>query len=502
MAAPKNPDIKLIQRAVQGNRKAFTTLFNKHFHAVYNFALMLSRDPALAEDITQEAFIRAHLNINKLGEPWNFRAWIFRLTRNYFIDQTRKERDVDSLEEDVQVKSTGPTPEKATMSSETADRVYGTLTKLSSQHREILVLRELNQFSYAEIGNILDIGDSNVKVSLHRARAAFQESYGIQLLLEDPEGDCQEVTALLGALHDNELLDQDQFVRDHLKDCPECQERRQILIAQSVAFGAIIPVIPPKALAERILKETGGPPQGPAVQKPSLIKGMFGYGGGVIVLGAMVWVVYSLIFNTRSILPNFPISGEFPPTSEVLAPAPPTEEAAQPPPPPPPPPPSPSPTKDDSCSIFEELEMSLMLLNIRKDDLSLPVYVKMVGGIQGGSQEEGIGNPLWPYSASLGDISANNCNLQGFPDRLYCLFILEPEMPGQEYLFQLKLEHCEVPVYSQMVLLPALPEASHDQPSHDQPVGCHAGLDAESCKIQGGGYKKINDSEYQCFCPP
>ncbi len=96
------------------------------------------------------------------------------------------------------VRSTGPGPEKETMSRETADRVQFTLNKLNIQQREILVLRELNQFSYAEIGEILDMQDSNVKVSLHRARAAFQESYGIQLLLEDPEGECEEVAGLLG----------------------------------------------------------------------------------------------------------------------------------------------------------------------------------------------------------------------------------------------------------------------------------------------------------------
>jgi len=342
MAQPSNPDLQLVQKAVNGNRKAFTTLFNRHFQSVYNFAIMLSRDPALAEDLTQEAFIRAHANLDRLGPPWNFRAWIFRLTRNYFIDLTRKDRDVDSLEEDTPVRSSGPGPERETMSREAADRVQNTLNKLSPQYREILVLRELNEFSYAEIGEILEIGDSNVKVSLHRARAAFQESYGIQLLLEDPEGECHEVTGLLEALHDNEeLLDRDQFVREHLKVCPECRERRQMLIAQSVALGAFVPVIPPKALAERILKKTGSSPQGPAAQKPSLIKGIFGYGGGAAVLGAMVWIVYSLIFNTPKILPNFPGSENFTPIPEVLVPAAPTEAAAE---VSPPLPPTPTPT--------------------------------------------------------------------------------------------------------------------------------------------------------------
>ena len=506
MAQPSNPDLQLVQKAVNGNRKAFTSLFNRYFQSVYNFALMLSRDPALAEDLTQEAFIRAHANLDRLGPPWNFRAWIFRLTRNYFIDLTRKDRDVDPLEEDTPVRSTGPGPERETMSREAADRVQNTLNKLTPQFREILVLRELNQFSYAEIGEILDIGDSNVKVSLHRARAAFQESYGIQLLLEDPEGECQEVTSLLGALHDNEeLLDQELFVREHLKVCPECRERRQVLIAQSVALGAFIPVIPPKALAERILKQTGSPPTGPAIQKPGLIKGLFGYGGGAIVLGAMIWIAYSMIFNTQSILPNFPQSETSTPTPEVLAPAAPAEAAAEVPPPPPPPPPpplppsSPPPAEDERCELFEELEISLVVLNIIDGTYNIPIYIKMEEGILGGGSGGENGDPLWPYIAWLGGNPANKCDLQGFPDRLYCMFTLKPEMPGTEQFFKLEMETCEGLLYSQYVVLP---EILQSQEGGSEPVGCHASLAPRECKTEGGEYRKINDTEYLCFCPP
>lgn len=498
MAQPSNPDLQLVQKAVNGNRKAFTTLFNRYFQSVYNFALMLSCDPALAEDLTQEAFIRAHANLDRLGPPWNFRAWIFRLTRNYFIDLTRKDRNVDPLEEDTPARSEGPGPEKETMYREAAYRVQNTLNKLSPQHREILVLRELNQFSYSEISEILDIGDSNVKVSLHRARAAFQESFGIQLLLEDPEGECKEVTALLGALHDNEeLLDQEQFVREHLKDCPECQERRQTLIAQSVALGAFIPVIPPQALAERILNKTGSPPKGPAVQKPNLIKGIFGYGGGAIVLGAMVWIVYSLIFNTPSILPNFPGSGDLTPTPEVLAPAAPTEAVAEVPPPPPPPPPPP--TEDPRCVLFEEIDISLVTLNIIDGTYNIPVYLKMIPEVPGGGKTGEIGETVWPFEAWLDGIPSYKCDLQGFPDRLYCLFTLSPEMPGTEQFFKLEMEGCEGLLYSQYVVLP---EIQQSEEGGSEPVGCHAGLDARECKILGGEYRKINDTQYLCFCPP
>ncbi len=487
MAQPIKPDLQLVQKAVKGNRKAFTTLFDRHFQSVYNFALMLSSDPALAEDLTQEAFIRAHAKLHSLGPPWNFRAWIFRLTRNYFIDLTRKDRKVDPLEEGLPVKAPGPGPERETMSIETAVRVQNTLNKLNTQHREILVLRELNEFSYAEIGEILNIRDSNVKVSIHRARAAFQESYGIQLLLEDPEGECQEVAGLLGSLHDNEqLLEQDRFVKEHLKVCGECQQRRQLLIDQSVVFGAFIPVIPPQALAERILKKTAGVNTAQSTQKSSLIKGLMGYGGPTAVLGVMVWIVYSLIFSTQMILPNFP-NAEIENTPVVLAGPVPTDTAAQPPPPPPAPPLS------DRCKPFEDLEISLILLNIPAETMILPLYFKIEGGIPGLGLEIADDPGPWEYNALLGSVESNLCSLQGFDDRLYCMFTIPDTVSGTAQNLILFINGCEDPIIS-------LPQVSIPEPLSAEQI-CFQDLSEPDCEAAGGTYQKPAIRAPFCDCP-
>ncbi len=436
MAQPIHSDEQLAKKAIKGNRKAFTALFNRYFQAVYNFALSLSNDPAQAEDLTQEAFIRAHRNLDRFGPPWNFKAWIFRLTRNYFIDLYRKEAHVDPLEEGDPVISPTPGPERVASSRDAANRVQSTLARLSAQQREILVLRELNEFSYAEIGEILNLSLSNVKVSLHRARAAFQESYGIHLLLEDPTGDCQDVAGLLHSLHDREeLFDQERFAREHLKTCQECQERQKVLIAQSVAFGAFVPVVPPPDLAERILEKTSGASGGGSGSGNGPLQNILGYGGGAAVLGLMVWLAFMLVFNTEKILPNFPRNGAGLATPAVLAPAAPTETPIEAPPPPPPPL---QPTEDERCTLFEEIEISLVMLNIIDGTYNIPVYLKMADGVPGGPGEEGSGETLWPYSAWLGEIPAYKCDLQGFPDRLYCMFTLMPDMPGTEQFFQLE----------------------------------------------------------------
>lgn len=501
MTQPSNPDLQLVQKAVKGDRRAFTTLFYRYFQSVYNYALMLCRDPAMAEDLTQEAFIRAHSNLARFSSPWNFRTWIFRLTHNYFIDLIRKEREVDPLEEGDHVISTSPGPEKEILMREVADRVQGALDQLRVQHREILVLRELNGFSYTEMGEILNISISNVKVMLHRARAAFQDIYGIQLLLENPTEECEEVAELLHALHDNEdLLDQERFAREHLKDCEACQERKQWLVSQSLVFGALIPVVPPDALAKHILQRTSGMKGWRSAQRSGRqIRRILGYGGAASVLGVTVWLIFTLIFNTEKLLPNFPRNedGNQIPAALVQ----PTPTDTDPEPPPPPPPPTLPPSGDESssserCNLFEEEEISLVLLHIQAETMNLPLYFKIEGGIPGPGREIPDDPAPWVYSARLGTIDSNNCSLQGFDDRLYCMFTLPVNTPGMALDLALFLNGCDDPIITlPRVSVPELLSSEQASPT------CNKNLPKGPCEAAGGIFHEVFFIPSYCECP-
>lgn len=307
MTQEKKLNKELIQRTLLGDVEAFAELFREHFQPVYNYALSLCNDPASAEDLTQEAFIRAHANLERFGPPWNFRTWMFRLTRNYFIDLTRKERKVEPLEEGYNVLSTDPSPEKETLMNEVANKVQRTLQLLRAQHREILVLRELNGFSYTEISEVMNISGSNVKVLLHRARASFQETYGIRLLLEEPVEGCQEVTQLLNLLHDGEsLYDRERFVKEHLKECDACQQRHRWLITQSAIFGSVIPIVPPSSLLERIFEETGLSKRLRKTRRARNLRRGLTYGSISGAIGAAVWLLISTFSSPGNNLPNPP----------------------------------------------------------------------------------------------------------------------------------------------------------------------------------------------------
>ena len=119
---PDEIGIELIQRAVRGDRQAFASLFERYFQSVYNYALSLSNDPATAEDLTQEAFIKAHTHLPGFKPPWNFRSWIFRMTRNLFLDLIGGRPEVDSFDDTSPLPEPGPSPESRVVASEATRR--------------------------------------------------------------------------------------------------------------------------------------------------------------------------------------------------------------------------------------------------------------------------------------------------------------------------------------------------------------------------------------------
>jgi RNA polymerase sigma-70 factor (ECF subfamily) len=295
MPASNATEIDLVQRAARGDASAFTSLFERYFQSVYNYALSMCGDPAQAEDLTQEAFIRAHENLSKLGPPWHFRPWIFRMTRNLFIDLTRRSHPAEALDDSMPLPASGPSPESRAVIREVAERVRETLGEMSGKSREALVLRELHGLSYGEMAEVLDTTPAYVKTLLHRSRAQFQEAYGIRLLIEEPTEDCPEVAGLLHTLHDGEdLRDREAFVREHLKTCDACRERQRWLSTQSGLLAALVPSMPPPGLAERILRRTGGisgerarPKRGmETLGKPLLF-------GGALIVVALGWLFFS-----------------------------------------------------------------------------------------------------------------------------------------------------------------------------------------------------------------
>lgn len=150
--------------------------FEAHAPRLFAYALNLSRDPDVAADLVQDCAVRA---LGAFGSPSDdraYRAWLFRILRNLFIDQFRRNglvsietREPDALEQ----VDDWPPAEDAIITSITIKQALG---RLSTDHRDIVLLVDMIGFTYAEVSTIADIPLGTVMSRLSRARKAMLEA--------------------------------------------------------------------------------------------------------------------------------------------------------------------------------------------------------------------------------------------------------------------------------------------------------------------------------------
>jgi RNA polymerase sigma-70 factor, ECF subfamily len=274
-------DTGLIKRAVRGDPDAFARLFDAHYEAVHRYGMWLCGDPDVAEDITQETFIRAHRSLNSLGPPYNIRAWLFRLARNYYIDQQRRKNPEVPLNPEAPIAALTPTPESQIAFGELSSPISIALGRLPTSQREALVLREIEGMQYADIADVLGMSLDNVKVMLHRARNTFKDYYAVRILAEDPRQKCEVLGDLLDTFVDGQALtaEEDALVRQHIKQCETCQQRKREIAAIGLLLRGIRLPGPTKRLRRPRKKQLS------KVLIASALAAVF-IGGSVLVAGA------------------------------------------------------------------------------------------------------------------------------------------------------------------------------------------------------------------------
>jgi len=159
-----------------------------HLDAAYNFARFLSRNPDAAQDIVQEAFLRAYRGFDGY-QGGDARAWIFSIVRNCYHNWLLERRRKARVEVDVQrpdhaegfsiddVASDADTPETVLLRSGESNRVRIVLDKLPRSLREVLVLRELEGLSYRQIAETFALPIGTVMSRLARARTRFESAW-------------------------------------------------------------------------------------------------------------------------------------------------------------------------------------------------------------------------------------------------------------------------------------------------------------------------------------
>ena len=144
------------------------------FDQLYNFAHWMTQDATEAEDLVQETYAKALRGFSGFQMGTNFRAWIFRILRNAFLNSRAGLKTValdDNVEEPA---SLAPSPEAVLVAQANRDAVQEGLSELAMPHREILLLCEVEEMSYEEIAQVLAIPIGTVMSRLSRARKALR----------------------------------------------------------------------------------------------------------------------------------------------------------------------------------------------------------------------------------------------------------------------------------------------------------------------------------------
>lgn len=179
----------LLERCRHGDTNAFSRLVMKYQDRVFNTCWRMCGDRTEAEDLTQEAFVKAFQAIGRFAGRSQFYTWIFRIAVNLVMSARRKERRTGTISLDAthgrnggrddppqadRLPAAGGTPAEQATGSEQKSLVLQALYRLDEEHRAVVILRDLESLGYDEIAEILEVPTGTVKSRLHRARLALR----------------------------------------------------------------------------------------------------------------------------------------------------------------------------------------------------------------------------------------------------------------------------------------------------------------------------------------
>lgn len=190
MNNPAPDDKTLAAQAAQGSERAFRDLLRRYERPVFSLIVRMVRDRTLAEDISQEAFIRAFKAIASYDPRYKFSSWMFKIAHNLTIDHLRRKRietvsihgspNAVTAEEQARtslvLESSQERPDAYVENMELGSQIEAAIGKLRPEYRSVTLLRHVEGYSYQEIADILGLPLGTVKTYIHRARLELKSA--------------------------------------------------------------------------------------------------------------------------------------------------------------------------------------------------------------------------------------------------------------------------------------------------------------------------------------
>ena len=172
------------------DRARFAELTMEHMPALYSAALRMTRNPADAEDLVQETFLKAYRSFDRFEEGTNLKAWLYKILTNTFINSYRaakrrpEKADVEDVEDlylyrrlgELRPTDVGRSAEEEVLGRITDDEVKQAIESLPEAFRIAVLLADVEGFSYKEIAEITDVPIGTVMSRIHRGRRALQKA--------------------------------------------------------------------------------------------------------------------------------------------------------------------------------------------------------------------------------------------------------------------------------------------------------------------------------------
>lgn len=153
---------------------SFDEIYQSYFDPVYRYVLSLSRDPHVAEEISQETFFKALRSLDHFQGKSSLKSWLCAIAKNLWLSEQRKKK-IQPIDDALPLPDPSIGPEEAIVQQDESMRIHRLLHHLDEPYREVFTLRTLGQLKFRDIGELFGKSENWACVIYHRARARLKE---------------------------------------------------------------------------------------------------------------------------------------------------------------------------------------------------------------------------------------------------------------------------------------------------------------------------------------